>query len=95
MVKLEEWMDIRALRKEGHSIKAIARLTGRSRNTIRAALRGSAPRSFRKPQRHSGLDAFKQYAKERFESCRLSAIRLLGEICYRACKTDPLSGVKN
>jgi hypothetical protein len=26
MVKLEEWMDIRALRKEGHSIKAIVRL---------------------------------------------------------------------
>lgn len=33
MLKLEEWMDVRSLHKEGHSIKAIARLTGRSRNT--------------------------------------------------------------
>jgi len=32
-------MDIRSLHKEGHSIKAIARMTGRSRNTIRRALR--------------------------------------------------------
>jgi transposase len=80
MVKLEEWMDIRALRKEGHSIKAIVRLTGRSRNTVRAVVREGAPRSFRKPRRHSGLDAFKAYVKERFESCRLSAVRLLGEI---------------
>ncbi|HEY6352020.1 MAG TPA: helix-turn-helix domain-containing protein, partial [Candidatus Angelobacter sp.] len=35
MLKLEEWMDIRMLRKEGHSIKAIARQIGRSRNTVR------------------------------------------------------------
>ena len=39
MLKLEEWMDIRSLHKEGHSIKAIARMTGRSRNTIRRVLR--------------------------------------------------------
>src|SRR5579883_1261598 len=32
-------MDIRSLHKEGHSIKAIARMTGRSRNTIRRVLR--------------------------------------------------------
>ncbi|HEY6349497.1 MAG TPA: helix-turn-helix domain-containing protein, partial [Candidatus Angelobacter sp.] len=34
LLKLEEWMDIRMLRKEGHSIKAIARQIGRSRNTV-------------------------------------------------------------
>jgi hypothetical protein len=32
-------MDIRTLRKEGHSIKAIVRLSGFSRNTVRRVLR--------------------------------------------------------
>jgi hypothetical protein len=33
MLKPEEWMDIGLLHREGHSIKQIARMTGRSRNT--------------------------------------------------------------
>jgi hypothetical protein len=36
-------MDIRTLRNEGHSIKAIARLTGHSRNTVRRVLREAGP----------------------------------------------------
>jgi hypothetical protein len=31
VLNLEEWMDIKALRKEGHSIKVIARLCGSRR----------------------------------------------------------------
>lgn len=73
-------MDIKTLRKEGHSIKAIARQTGRSRNTIRRVLREPAPTGFHKPERHSRLDAFKSYLRERWESCGLSAVRLLPEI---------------
>jgi RHS repeat-associated protein len=38
LLRLEEWMDIKSLHKEGHSIKAIARHTGRSRNTVRRVL---------------------------------------------------------
>ena len=73
-------MDIKSLHKEGHSIKAIARQTGRSRNTVRRMLRQSAPTTFQKPQRHSRLDAFKDYLRQRWESCGLSAVRLLPEI---------------
>jgi len=73
-------MDIKSLHKEGHSIKAIARQTGRSRNTVRRVLRQSAPTTFQKPQRHSRLDAFKDYLRQRWESCGLSAVRLLPEI---------------
>jgi transposase len=73
-------MDIRTLRKEGHSIKAIARQTGRSRNTVRRVLRQPGPTSFHQPQRHSRLDAFKAYLRERWEACGLSAVRLLPEI---------------
>lgn len=80
MLRVEEWMDIRTLRKEGHSIKSIARLTGLSRNTVRRAIREAGPSAFRVPERASRLDAFKAYAKERFESCGLSAVRILDEI---------------
>jgi len=73
-------MDIRSLHKEGHSIKAIARHTGRSRNTVRRVLREAGPTGFRKPERHSRLDAFKAYLRERWEACGLSAVRLLLEI---------------
>lgn len=80
MLKLEEWMDIRSLHKEGHSIKAIARLTGRSRNTIRRVLREAGFTGFHKPQRTSCLDSFKAYLRNRYEECALSAVRLLPEI---------------
>jgi len=80
VLKLEEWMDIRSLHKEGHSIKAIARMTGRSRNTIRRVLREAGFIAFRKPQRHSCLDSYKEYVRNRYEECALSAVRLLPEI---------------
>jgi len=73
-------MDIRSLHHEGHSIKAIARYTGRSRNTVRRVLREAGPAPFNKPIRHSQLDPFKTYLRERWESCGLSAVRLLPEI---------------
>ena len=80
MLRLEEWMDIKALHREGHTIKAIARLTGRSRNTVRRVLREPGPTTFRTPRRASSLDAYKAYVRQRFEACALSAVRLLDEI---------------
>lgn len=73
-------MDIKSLHKEGHSIKAIARQTGRSRNTVRRVLRAPGPTDFHQPQRHSRLDTFKTYLRDRWETCGLSAVRLLPEI---------------
>jgi transposase len=73
-------MDIRSLHKEGHSIKAIARMTGRSRNTVRRVLREAGFTGFHKPQRASCLDSYKPYLRDRYEECGLSAVRLLSEI---------------
>jgi len=73
-------MDIRALRKEGHSIRAICRLTGYSRNTVRRVLREAGPCAYKAPGRTSCLDPFKAYVKERYESCALSGVRILAEI---------------
>jgi transposase len=80
MLKPEDWMDIGLLHREGHSIKAIARMSGRSRNTIRTVVRQKTPRRRARAARASKLDPYKEYIKERFETCRLSAVRIHDEI---------------
>lgn len=80
MLKWGEWMDIGLLHREGHKIKAIARMTGRSRNTIRKIVRKKLPRQTPAARRASKLDDYKEYVKERHESCALSAVRILEEI---------------
>ena len=39
MLTLEAWMEIKVLHQQGHSIRAIAELTGHSRNTVRMSNR--------------------------------------------------------
>lgn len=73
-------MEIKDLRNQGYSIRAIERETGHSRNTIRKILKQKEPASFNKSQRSSKLDEFKEYVKKRYEECALSSIRLLQEI---------------
>lgn len=80
MLKPEEWMDIGLLHREGHSIKQIARMTGRSRNTIRKIVKQKVLRRTPAARRASKLDDYKDYVKGRFESCGLSAVRLIDEI---------------
>jgi transposase len=80
VLNLENWMDIKALHKEGHSIKQIARHTGHSRNTVRRVLRESAPAAFQTPERASCLDPHKAYLQERWQSTGLNAVRLMAEI---------------
>jgi transposase len=73
-------MDIKALHKEGHSIKQIARQTGYSRNTVRRVLREPAPAGFQSPERSSCLDPYKAYLQDRWQTTGLNAVRLLAEI---------------
>ncbi len=80
MLKPEEWMDIRALHRDGHSIKQIAAMTGRSRNTIRKTLREKVPQQIITRRRSSKIDKFKDYIRERVERCGLSAVRLVDEV---------------
>jgi len=58
---VQEWAEIRAMRAvQGLSIKEIARRTGHSRNTIRAALRSAEPPRYGpRARRASKLDPFK------------------------------------
>jgi transposase len=80
MLNLDQFMNIRFLHRQGHSVRAIARLTGHSRNTVRKLLRSprapvAAPRV-----RPSMLDPYKAYLTERWRAHGLSAVRLYPEI---------------
>jgi transposase len=80
VVTLEEWMEVKQLLNQGHSQRAVARLTGLSRNTVARLAAQPAPQAFRQTARPSQLDPFKPYLLERFQQYPLSAVRLLAEI---------------
>jgi transposase len=56
MIKVDQSMDIRELKQQGHSIRDIARLTGLSRNTVRKVLRGQHPMKVQVSPRDSLLE---------------------------------------
>lgn len=80
MLNWEVWMNIKHLQQQGHSIKAITRLTGHSRNTVRRILRQTKPEPFKTPPRSSRLDEFKPYVEQRYQECALSTVRLFQEL---------------
>jgi len=60
LVGVEQWAEIRRMHfVAGLSIKEIARRTGRDRNTVRRALRSSAPPRYERAPAGSKLDPFK------------------------------------
>ena len=61
MVDVEQWAEIRRMHfVAGLSIKEIARRTGRDRNTVRRALRSQEPPRYRRAERPSKLDPFRE-----------------------------------
>lgn len=80
MLNLDQFMNIRFLQKQGHSVRQIARMTGHSRNTVRKLLRATTAPTPTLRERASKLDAHRDYLTERWQAHRLSAVRLLAEI---------------
>lgn len=80
MLRMEGWMEVKDLHRQGHSIRQICRLTGYSRNTVRKVLRESVPVQKPRRRRDSLLDEYKPYLRERYLETGLSAVRLLGEL---------------
>lgn len=80
MLNLDQFMNIRFLHKQGHSVREIARLTGHARNTVRKLLRATLTPVAASRVRASKLDAYKPYLTERWQAHGLSAVRLLPEI---------------
>lgn len=61
MIRLEGYMEIRQLEREGKSISAIARETGYDRKTVRKYLTEGWKEPTPRPRRGSKLDPFKEY----------------------------------
>ena len=66
---MEDWAEIRRLRRaEGMPIKAIARVVGCSKNTVKAALASDEPPRYRRALRGSVVDAVEPRIRELLES---------------------------
>ena len=68
MLVAEEAVEIRVLRRQGQSIREIARMLGVSRNTVRRCLRSEGLPRYDREARPSKLDPFKQYLDERVKA---------------------------
>ena len=80
MLNLDQFMNVRFLHRQGHSIREIVRLTGHSRNTVRRLLRATRPPTPMPRNRPSRLDPFKPYLLDRWQAYGLTAVRLIEEI---------------
>ena len=81
MIRMEEWVDIKAAYKRGVPIKEICRKTGLSRNTVRRAIREDGVPKYIRPPIPSKLDPYKEYLLNRLEEYpRITVVKLLSEI---------------
>jgi len=80
MLQVGHIVDIKALHKQDHPIRAIAAMTGLARNTIRKVIRGDHTAKRRAVASPGKLDPFKDYLRGRVADYPLSAVRLLQEI---------------
>ncbi|MGB0087039.1 MAG: IS21 family transposase [Rhodomicrobiaceae bacterium] len=88
MLTAEDRVEISVLAKHGNGIRAIARSTGLSRNTVRRYLRGGEVAAQRKrgTKRAEKLDPFKDYIRDRLLAAApdvIPAVVLFGEIRQR------------
>lgn len=85
MIKEEGVVEIMILKRQGYSIRGIARELGISRNTVREYLRtGKRSVYSSRPQRQTKLDPFKAYIQGRVEAARpdwIPATVIQREIC--------------
>lgn len=90
MLRLEEFMEIKILAKQGMSIKEIARRMGISRNTVRKHLRSSQEPSYLlRSKKTSKLDDYKNYLINRLETAKpfdIPSTVLFREICKEGYK---------
>src|SRR5258708_24387640 len=68
MLVAEEAVEIRVLRRQGKSIREIARMLDVSRNTVRRYLRGEGLPRYTREARPSKLDPYKHYIGERVKA---------------------------
>jgi transposase len=83
MLVAEETVEIRVLKRQGKSIRTIARMLNVSRNTVRRYLRSQGELRYKRAARPSKLDPYKQYLSDRVEAAApewIAATVLLREL---------------
>lgn len=81
MIGKEVWVDIKGLKRQGRSIRRIAKELGLSRNTVRRYLREEDPPRYERRPRPSVLEPYREYLRARVEKLpELPATVLLREI---------------
>src|SRR5271166_5290631 len=68
MLVVEEAVEIRVLKRQGKSVRAIARMLAVSRNTVRRYLRSDGLPHYERGARPGKLDQYKQYLAERVKA---------------------------
>ncbi len=86
MISQEEFTVIHTLKAQGHSIRAIARITGLDRRTVTKRLKEPNPKPYARREYPSKLDAFKPYIEQRLSQAlpaRIPSPVILEEIVSR------------
>ncbi len=85
MLRVDEWVAIKEMARQGVSISEIARRTGRDRNTVRKVLAETVPREHRKivHSRVRKLGPFREYLLARIDEGCTNAAVLMEEISRR------------
>jgi transposase len=80
VLSVEDWAEIRRLhRSEGMPIKAIARVMGCSRNTVRAALASDGPPRYERAPAGSIVDAVEPRIRELLQACPTMPATVIAE----------------
>jgi transposase len=80
VLSVEDWAEIRRLhRAEGMPVKAIARVMGISRNTVRAAVASDQPPKYERPRKGSIADAAEPRIRELLKACPTMPATVIAE----------------
>ncbi len=80
MIKVEDWAEIRRLRKaEGLPVRQIARVMSVSRNTVRAALRSDGPPKYERAPKGSVADGYEPRIRELLRAVPTMPASVIGE----------------
>src|SRR6516165_10132279 len=80
VLTVEDWAEIRRLhRAEGMPIKAIVRVLGVSRNTVRAALVSDGPPRYQRKSAGSIVDAVEPRIRELLQACPTMPATVIAE----------------
>jgi len=80
VLSVEDWAEIRRLyRSEKLSIKAIVRVMGVSRNTVRVALSSDAPPKYQRPRKGSIVDAVEPRIRELLQAYPMMPATVIAE----------------